>query len=43
MKRFFIIFPVISVLFVCASCEKHGWDETRRLYLEEDKKKDTAE
>jgi hypothetical protein len=40
MKRFIVISAIISAFVVLNSCEKHDWEDTKKLHVDKAKKED---
>jgi len=41
MKRFIIITAAISAFVALHSCEKHDWEDTKKLHVDKAKKHDS--
>ena len=41
MKRFIVISAIISAFVVLNSCEKHEWEDTKKLHVDKAKKEDS--
>ena len=40
MKRFIVISAIISAFVVLNSCEKHDWEDTKKLHVDKVQKED---
>ncbi len=41
MKRFIVLSAIVSAFIVLQSCEKHEWEDTKKLHVDKVKKTDS--